>query len=272
MFFDLYQFLNHGNYHWDEATLTGSIEYPGMRIQFPESKVTGVYSRIIFPYQEHEIDEVRFSRLQRLKVMELILRNIPIMVINRPGSDLSNSSKFLHLYLLKECGFNVPETLLTNSAQDAEKFTSDSETIFKGASSEKTIVSKYNNALKPNLQLLKQSPVIFQKYISGADIRTHLLRETFFSERIDCTGVDYRYEKGGSKFTPVDIPRSIKELCIEYRNRSGLEFIGFDFKLLNNNEYIILEANPMPGYDGYDRRANMGISKALLNYLSSPLE
>ena len=65
----------------------------------------------------------------------------------------------------------------------------------------------------------------------------------------------------------TELPAHILNKVQQYRVRSGLTLIGIDFRVTANGDFYILEANPMPGYDGYDRRAKLAISNHLLTLL-----
>jgi glutathione synthase/RimK-type ligase-like ATP-grasp enzyme len=66
----------------------------------------------------------------------------------------------------------------------------------------------------------------------------------------------------------ITVPDDIVEHCRAYQVMSGLTFLGFDFMVTADGEYFALEANPLPGYDSYDRRLGYTISDALLSLLS----
>ncbi|PFB88611.1 ATP-grasp domain-containing protein [Bacillus thuringiensis] len=268
LFFDLKKFLTEGEYFWDSKRSEGYIGYSDIQIKFPNTNISGIYARPILLFNQ-ELEEVKHEMSHRLNILLEILSNVDILTINRPYRDHSNSSKMYHTHLLGKCGFKLPYSILTNDEEEAKKFISSKEkVVFKGSSSEKTIVSLYTQELSSRLKFLYNSPVLFQEYIEGADVRTHLIGSELFSEKIESEGVDYRYQKETNQFSNINIPNDIVEKCFAYQKLSELHFIGFDFKITNSGEYIAMEANPMPGYDGYDRRANLEISKVLLEMLN----
>ncbi|XEC97398.1 RimK family alpha-L-glutamate ligase [Paenibacillus tarimensis] len=267
-FFDLQPFMLEGDYFWDFAKGEGYIRNNEITINFPQCEITGIYSRPISLINLLD-EKQRPAAAARMNAVIEILNSIPVLTVNRPRTDYSNSAKLYHLHLLKQCGFRIPASLLTNDEAEAKRFIESHErVIYKGASSEKTIVSLYDNKLAGRLKWLGNSPVLFQEYVAGADIRAHLVGSSFFAEKIECNGIDYRYETETNRFSQIDLPPLLTERCLRYRDVSGLHFIGFDFKLTPEGDYIIMEANPMPGYNSYDRRAGLQISDALLTMLS----
>lgn len=265
-FFDLYKFAVLGNYFWDYRSHTGHFGYKDIEYKFPNSEITGIYSRIINVFYNTTGRKNRLlgSRVQALAEILSDLRGMN--VVNR-DTDFSNSSKLYQLYILSQCGFLVPNSLLTNNPYMTRSFIKGKDVVYKAASSEKTITSIYTKAQSSRLSLLKNSPVLFQERIKGFDVRTHLIGSEFYSEKIETDVVDYRFDSGQKEFSALDIPKSIEKKCLEYQKLSGVDFIGFDFKVKDTGEYFVLEANLMPGYDTYDKRLKYRISRALLKFL-----
>lgn len=266
-FFDLSKFSRIGEYEWDFHKNCGFISDGENKLQFPNSQITGIYVRLIDTSFRNKKSERKLMSV-RVQAIAAILRIIDLNVINRPAHDISNSSKVYHLQILKSCGFRIPPSLLTNSECFIKDYLKPNEEyIFKGSSSEKTIVSKLNKKDKDRFFALKESPVLFQRFIKGYDIRSHLIGGKFYTELIKSEGVDYRFSKDKKYFDEIELPEKVQENCLKYKEISGLDFIGFDFKVTNENEYYIMEANPMPGYESYDRRAKYKISNTLFDEL-----
>jgi hypothetical protein len=86
-----------------------------------------------------------------------------------------------------------------------------------------------------------------------------------------CPQVDYRRSYEETKYSPCLLPESLSKQIIAATAAFGLKFAGWDFKVTDDNEYWCLEANPMPGYDGYDIRAAGEITNSLLELLGAKL-
>ncbi|MCX5382727.1 RimK family alpha-L-glutamate ligase [Streptomyces sp. NBC_00083] len=267
VFFDLVSFLRTGTYWWDFQGRCGRLSTGALTVDLPDAEITGTYVRLVDVVDGLDGQD-RAAASARLGALVEILATVATPLVNRPGADLSNWAKAYHLSLLSRCGFTVPRSLLTNDENEARAFLDAvPSAVFKGASGEKTIASAFEPGQAKELALLPHSPVLFQERVSGADVRTHLVGTRHFSERIDCEGVNYQYCRGAKTFTPALAPPEIVEKCLAYQAMSGLAFIGFDFMVGDDGSHTILEANPMPGYDGYDRRLGLCISRALLNLL-----
>jgi hypothetical protein len=270
LFFDIVRFLRAGRYSWDFRKHQGKLSYDGLSVELPNPEISGIYVRLVDISARVDARE-RPAVRGRMRALIEMLRNVDSRVVNRPGLDMTNWAKAYHLQLLRSCGFAVPRSLLTNDEEQARAFLDDvTEAVFKGASGEKTIASSYGPELRSRLSLLPASPVLFQERIIGADVRAHLIGTTFLSERIESDRVNYQYSRTPSSFVPTIVPPDIERMCLAYQAMSGLAFIGFDFMVTDAGEHVVLEANPMPGYDVFDERLGYAISQALLDLLQTP--
>ena len=267
-YFDILRFLRQGSYCWDFDARSGRLSYSDQRLDLPDPDVSAIYLRLV-DISDRVPGEERDSVNVRTRVLVEALRSIDTIVVNRPGQDMSNWAKGYHQQLLAQCGLTVPRTLVTNDEAAARAFLAEvPSAVFKGASGAKTIASEFTVDRHSKLHLLRASPVLFQERIVGADVRTHLIGDSHISERIDSSGVNYQFDRGHKTYEPLTVPDDIAERCRAYQTMSGLTFIGFDFMMTADGEYFALEANPLPGYDSYDRRLGFAISDALLGLLS----
>lgn len=188
--------------------------------------------------------------------------------------DLSNLSKVFHSAqlspLARTFGVGTPETMLTNNPASAQEFLRKHESVIcKGASAFKSTARLLDGEDYKRLGLVKNCPTLFQRCIPGPDIRVHAVSERCFAEAIFCRDIDYRFSSNKSHAL-VDIPANIKDFCVELTVALGCPFLGIDFKVhITSGKWYFLEANSMPAYQGYDKRAGGAISSALADYLTN---
>ncbi|MFK8183756.1 MAG: RimK family alpha-L-glutamate ligase [Phormidesmis sp.] len=195
------------------------------------------------------------------------LEMIPGKVVNRPGFRNDNNSKPLHELCLQYYGFKVADSLTSADPQQLYEFASAQPTIVKAISGVRA-----DSRLVEAEEFLEfspsQGPVHLQKFIKGEDVRVHVVGDRYEAERVNCPTVDYRRDHDISEHFPHHpIPEALAQKIIKATQAFGLTFAGWDFKLTADGEYYCLEANPMPGYDGYDRRCDHKITHLLLSYL-----
>ena len=212
------------------------------------------------------------DRLTRAIAAWLVL--CPATVVNRPGSGMSNANKFAHGIMLKKMGFLIPATLVTSVSEIIR----DSgcigiELVSKSCSSTKTRTVALDDALLERVGTLGNCPSLFQHRVYGADVRIHWVDGLLLAERIESARVDYRFAEhpaDPARHIICDVPDDVARLCHEYCKTQNLRLAGFDFKItVDKEEWVILEVNPMPGFESYDRRQYNRVSKAVLNSLLS---
>jgi len=196
------------------------------------------------------------------------LEQIPGVVINRPGGHAHNFSKPLHEGFLVQRGFLVPPSLTSSDPARLRRFAGDGATILKPVSgvraNTRMISASELQEFKPS-----EGPIHVQRYVHGADVRIHVVGLSVHAEHIVGEGVDYRATTRGLRFRPHVIPQELTQRIIETTAQMGLVLAGWDFKIDidERDRYWCLEANPMPGYDGYDRRLGGKITESLLEVL-----
>jgi hypothetical protein len=142
--------------------------------------------------------------------------------------------------------------------------------IYKSGNSQTSVARPLTPDSRAELEIVRGCPLLLQELIVGPDVRLHLVGERAFAERIDFAGgEDARHgPRALRKFTATSILSEVLERCRAFARDNGLWLVGFDFKLdQETGEFVDLEANPMPAFEGYDFRSGRQISAALLELL-----
>jgi len=197
------------------------------------------------------------------------LDSVPGLVVNRGLGGGSNSSKPLHEAVLRELGFQVPESVTSSDVDVLKQFVRESPAISKavcGVRADTMEVSEDDFAdFDP-----EGGPVHLQRLVTGDDARIHVVGDSLVAQRVAASTVDYR-RSGGLKemevFTPSD---EMQNLLFQGTRKLGLAFAGWDFKIDSDERYWCLEANPMPGYSPYDSRCDGAITRQLIAHLGRP--
>jgi D-alanine-D-alanine ligase-like ATP-grasp enzyme len=143
--------------------------------------------------------------------------------------------------------------------------------IYKGTSSYKTRVQRWNPQDEERLASLRHAPVLFQREIRGPEVRVHVVEDDCFAEAIISDRVDYRFDRDDPiKYATIEIPAILEEASLAIAAESGASFVGIDYRIDNvTGRWYFLELNSMPAYHGYDTRAGGAISKSLIKVLTS---
>ena len=221
-----------------------------------------------------------FNSASRNAALSRLVRSIaawlslcPGTIVNRPGCGTSNSNKFLHGIQLQKLGFRIPETFVTGDPLQASLLAHEGyELVSKSCSSTRTRTTAVTSSDWSRLGTILHCPTLFQRRIRGDEVRVHYVGGRLFPERIRTHRIDYRFPDPSippNQYLDCDVPSDIARLCEKYCTSQALMFAGFDFKIEKDESWVVLEVNPMPGYESYDRRQKNRIVRALADLLSS---
>ena len=264
------------NFEISDGRISGQISFSGSTYDL--QNIRGVYVRLMDDQFLPELaNEPQNSpkRLQCRSLHEALIRwceITPARVVNRTAAMSSNSSKPYQSQIIRQYGFLVPETLITNDQKLVIEFRQKyGKIVYKSISGVRSIVHTLEDSDLERLRLISWCPVQFQQYVEGENIRVHVINSRVFATAVNTSSTDYRYahtEGAEAKLRAVEIPQEIQERCISLSNALGLAFSGIDFKLTPDNEFYCFEVNPSPAYSYYEGNTGQPISKAVACYLA----
>ncbi|MBL7500109.1 hypothetical protein I6A84_11950 [Frankia sp. CNm7] len=247
----------------------------------------GCFARLV-DLSAVEPDPRRAARWRGLtSALAAWLDHVPGPVANRPGAWADNGTKPLHEARLARAGFAVPASLTSADPQALRAFAAAGPTVVKALSGVRATARVVSPAEFTAAAGFTPAcgPVHLQRQVDGVDLRVHVCGDVVYAQRITARPdavaaraadarplVDYReLDAVGLDFAAVDLPDDLTRRLVATTAESGLLFAGWDLKAEEGagGTYWVLEANPMPGYDWYDRRAGGAISAALLGALTT---
>jgi glutathione synthase/RimK-type ligase-like ATP-grasp enzyme len=260
---------------WNGGQPDGSISGAHWRVTFDQ--LTGVYFRNVSPdgsVGEGEGKETidRPYPLTHPRI-SAVLNSLPCPVVNRPASMHSSRSKPYQALIIREFGFKIPKTLVTNDPEAARSFYYECEgkVICKSITGIRSTVRRMTREDFECLEFLEHCPAQFQEYLAGDNIRVHVIGERLFAVRIQCGAVDYRYA-GAEGYTrtmvPETLPEDVATNCIRLTKELGLAMSGIDLKETPAGEYYCFEVNTSPAFPFYESLARPAIADALAEHLA----
>lgn len=174
-------------------------------------------------------------------------------VINPIDSLLLHFAKPYQTETLRSKGLPVPETLVTSNAELLLDFCQDKEVVYKPVAGG-ALCRKLTEADKQpeRLDRLASAPVQFQEYIPGPDLRVFVLNGRVIASFIlESDHIDFR--EGSADLSVYPLEPEIAELCIRACRELGLLFSGVDLKLRADGSVVLIECNPSPMFEGFDR-------------------
>lgn len=193
----------------------------------------------------------------------------PATVVNRPGPAASNNTKPLQTRIAAHCGFNVPESLLTNDAEAVRAFAArHGAVIYKGGGGTRTFACVLDPHDTARLGRLSTCPVYFQRYVRGVNTRVHVVGTEIFAAEVDSEAVDYRIDPQDMR--SVEVPGPVAARCLAVTRRLGLLLAGLDLIRTPDGEWYFLEANTSPGFTFFPGSDWVAAAIARLLTLAAP--
>jgi glutathione synthase/RimK-type ligase-like ATP-grasp enzyme len=181
-----------------------------------------------------------------------------------------NNSKPYQLSLIEGFGFDVPDTLVTTDPDEALRFRRrHGSVIYKSVSGVRSIVSQLRDDQIERLGDVANGPTQFQQYVSGQDVRVHVIGEEIFATLVRSDADDYRYSPQGMlALAATEIPPAIADRCLAMARGMELHVAGIDLRHTYDGRWICFEANPSPAFTFYERATGQPIADAIASLLS----
>ncbi|MEM1319335.1 MAG: hypothetical protein AAGG75_03715 [Bacteroidota bacterium] len=189
------------------------------------------------------------------------------------------------LRVAKECGLNIPDTLLTNDKQQLLKFyhRNNKEIVSKAiadpyvyiddeGANYKCYTEKLSYEFIENLgDYFHTSP--FQQFIeSDYELRIFYLDGAFYPTAIvhsETTDIKLSVSFGKSKVNMIayTLPDSIKQKLKKTMDALNLNTCSIDMLKTKDGEYYFLEGNPIGQFMGYGAALNYNLDEKVANWL-----
>lgn len=194
---------------------------------------------------------------EQAKALVGLLRALPEVVwVNHPDHNERARHKAAQLVTARECGFMVPDTMISNDAEEIRTFTRDHpEHVIKPLAQGDTFVP------------LGQGMIYQQRIRKRFDIRLTAVGGQLFPCRITSKLLDWR-EDEDARYEPVGAPVEIVESVYKFMRRYGLYYGAFDFAVPEQGPWYFLECNPNGQFGWVERNGGLAISHALADLLA----
>ncbi len=192
------------------------------------------------------------------------------VVINKSGPAAANNSKPYQLTAVRNAGFHVPETFLTNDPAAARAFVSaHRDVIYKSISGTRSIVRPLDERQRAFLDDVKWCPTCFQERLTGTNYRVHVIGDRVLALRIESDQLDYRY--GHTRMAEIELPDDVAQRCRDMTGAMGLHFSGIDLMQTRDGEWFCFEVNPSPAFSYFEAASGQPIAAALARFLLDQL-
>ncbi|WP_204985414.1 MULTISPECIES: hypothetical protein [Mesorhizobium] len=231
-------------------------------------------------------DQDRYSAYRRDEWLSL-LKSLYLFLENRwlshPSAILLAEDKPRQLRIARSLGFDIPETLISNSFIEASRFAAGRTVIGKPLrnalvqpNGEERVIftTRLPELVEDDKESVAAVPVIYQVEIPKVcDIRVTVVGERVFAVTIDSqsrheTVTDWR--KGSFPdliHQIVCLPKDVEAACVDLTRRLNLRFGAIDLVLDHEGRYWFLECNPNGQWAWIENRTGLAISAAIVDEL-----
>ncbi len=188
------------------------------------------------------------------------------VVINRSGPSATNHSKPYQLAMIRQAGFAIPETFITNDAAAAREFLSNNpDSVYKSVSGVRSVVRRVGEVQRSFIDDVRWCPTLFQRFVPGNNYRVHVVGSEVLAVRIESDQLDYRY--GRTSMIATTLPVEVEQRCQQLTAMLGLYFSGIDLMRTPQGEWFCFEVNPSPGYPYFEMLGGQAIDAALARFM-----
>lgn len=179
-------------------------------------------------------------------------------VICAPKQQQNNESKLYQLNSsLKKASncydnISIGKSYVIKGRDGLAKLANDKRYIVKSLSGIRSIVVDNTDFTSWNQANLSSLPTLFQEKVEGHDLRVHVVNDKVYGKlSLEKSSVDYRYDDNFFSLVDYeDFTDSLKSFCLAVTENEENSFMGIDF-IKSENGYVVLEANPSPGWSAY---------------------
>lgn len=175
--------------------------------------------------------------------------------INHPYADQRAEHKPYQLQVAKRVGLEIPETLITNDPELAQRFCNrgtSARTVYKSFLATEDIWRETRLVGEAEFEVLdavQHAPVIFQDYVeASADIRVVVIDGQMFAAAFyndeSTYGCDYRLYLEHLEAQPLTVPTRVAEALQRLMQHLDLVYGAVDFRLSPAGQWVFLEINP----------------------------
>jgi len=180
------------------------------------------------------------------------------LIVNRPSADATNQSKLLQATMIRQCGLDVPESLVSNDLEAIRAFrVRHGSVIYKSMSSVRSIVKELDLAALERVGSF--GPMLVQQRLFGLNVRVHVVGSEVVACANHSSSIDYRY--GECHVERFELPADVTAKCVELTRRLGLIVSGIDLIRTSEGVYYCFEANPNPAFGAFDPNGHADVAR-----------
>ena len=245
------------------------------------------YRRPVAPQLPESLSDAQRSWATR-EASEALLgawRTLDARWVNHPDRNRLAESKPEQLRTAARLGFDIPNTLVTNAPEDAQRFIAEhpAGTICKPLwdgrvptpnGEEQLFFTSTVDAEALDVRALGPEPYLFQALVAKkVDVRVTVIGTNVFAAAIDSQGssetqIDWRRSSAGTLPHKVEeLPKSVANRCLELCKHYQLQFAAIDLARRPDGGYTFFEINPNGQWAWIEQRTGLPLRSRLTDLL-----
>jgi glutathione synthase/RimK-type ligase-like ATP-grasp enzyme len=246
------------------------------------------YRRPVPPVMPPELPapQAAWARGEAREALMGAWRTLDALWVNHPDRNRVAESKPLQLRVAAQLGFEVPESLVSNSREavsaflDAHPAAVICKPLYDGRvpvnGEEQLFFTSRVDTDTVSLRDLGPEPYLFQELIPKVcDIRATVIGEQVFAARIESqrnehTQTDWRRGHPGElAHAPTELPDDVSERCVALCRRFGLHFGAIDLARRADGGYTFFEINPNGQWAWVEQRTGLPLRSHMVDLLTA---
>lgn len=229
------------------------------------------YRKLFLPSLENYDDNYHtYMQKEIYSFIVGMVDNFKGKILTAPSILRKVENKIFQLQVSTDLGFLLPNSLITNDKNQANKFNV-FKTIAKPLATGKLTISTavHSNIITGDVSDISLSPTYFQEYISkDYELRVTVIKDTFYCVKIIADNkIDWRDSEDKNLYELIDTPEIVKQQCLNFLRACNLDFGAFDY-IVSDNKYYFLECNPNGQWLWLEMKLGLDISKSIVEYLN----
>lgn len=253
------------------AGARGRLRAPGRDIAL--ERIRAVYWRTANPTLASprlRADLREFAERETRWALESMLVQLTARLVNAPAAIAAHRCKPAQSARVAALGVAIPATLVANCPDDIRSFCEAhaGDVVVKPIGGGAYVRRLTASDLRRD-DSMRASPMQYQQYVAGDDLRIYVVGERVFAGRIvtdDPARVDFRTDPT-HRSEPLALTAAEADTCRQVARTLDLELAGIDFRRDPDGRWWFLEANPSPMFLRFEADTGHPITAALVDRL-----
>ena len=183
-----------------------------------------------------------------------------------------NSARYRirQLQMIRTQGIRVPEVIVSNDFRRVQAFfgLTNEDLLYRpsGWNSSSWNVGQIDDIAR-HIADLPVTPVEYQEYIAGDEIRAYVIGDSVFSAVVEPARGDFPASIHSDYVRPIELPQEGKRVCRRVSATLDLRFCAIDMRITPEGEFAVVDVDANPMFLHFEQTTRLPISDRLVEVL-----